>query len=158
MSFASMKNIGAFIKVLRAAAHTAVTAGGAGDNTLVVGVIIDRNLLATALSAVFALPFTTTLAAAATLIFKSAIIEHGDASDLSDATTFATLEDATGTVIATGPGGGGTVTGCKEYDVDLQGAKQYVRISYKPDLSAANTDTAAIGAVAVFGGANTLPL
>jgi hypothetical protein len=106
------------------------------------------------LSAVFAIPYTTTLGAAATLIFKSAVIQHGDASDLSDAVTFATLEDATGTVIATGAG---TFTGCKEYDVDLQGAKQYVRINFTPDLSAANTDTAAVAGVAVFGGSELLP-
>lgn len=157
MSFASMKNIGAYIKVMRASANTSATAGGAGDNTAITGVIIDRVALNLPLSAVFAIPFTTTLAAAATLTFKSAVIQHGDDPALADAATFATLEDATGTVIATGPGGGGTVTGCKEYDVDLQGAKQYVRINFTPDLSAANTDTAAVAGVAAFGGADLLP-
>jgi hypothetical protein len=38
MSFASMKNIGAFIKAMRASANTAATAGGAGDNTAITGV------------------------------------------------------------------------------------------------------------------------
>jgi hypothetical protein len=156
MSFATLKNIGAMIKAVRAAANTAVTAGGAGDNTVVTGVTIDRSALNLPLSAVFAIPWTTTLAAAATLTLKNVVIEHGAASNMSDAATFATLEDGTGTVIQAG-GAGGTFSDCKEYDVDLQGAKQYVRIKFTPDLSAANTDTAALAAVAVFGGSQILP-
>jgi hypothetical protein len=156
MSFATMKNIGAFIKAVRAAANTAVTAGGAGDNAAVTGVTIDRLALNLPMSAVFAIAWTATLAAAATLTFKNVVIEHGAASNMSDAATFATLEDGTGTVIQAG-GAGGTFADCKEYDVDLQGAKQYVRIKFTPDLSAANTDTAALAAVAVFGGSQVLP-
>jgi hypothetical protein len=101
MSLAFLKNIGAFIKVLRAFANTSATAAGTGDNTAITGAILDRQSYGNAQSAVVAIPYTTTLAAAETLTLKSVLLEHGDASNLSDVATFATLEDSTGSVIAT---------------------------------------------------------
>lgn len=158
MSFARAHNIGALIKAIRAAANTAVTAAGAGDNTVVTGVTIDRSLYNMPLSAVIAIPFTATLAAAATLTLKNVVLEHGDASNLSDVATLQTLEDGTGTVKATGAGGGSTETGCVEYDVDLGAAKRYIRIKFTPDLSAGATDTAGLSAVLVVGGGDTVPV
>jgi hypothetical protein len=153
MNGVEINNIGSLIEVARAAANTAVTAGGSGDATAVTGVIIDRAALNWPQSAVFAVPFTTTLAAAATLSLVMTV-QSGENSGLSDAATLATRANA---VIATGPGGGGTVTGCINLDVNLAGAGRYVRVNFTPDLSAANTDTAALSAVAVFGGARRLP-
>jgi hypothetical protein len=152
MNGVEINNIGSKIELVRAAANTAVTAGGTGDATAVTGVIIDRAALAWPASAVFGLSFTTTLAAAATL---SAVItvQSGEASDLSDASTFATRANA---VIATGPGGGGTVTGCVNFDVNLAGAGRYIRMNFTPDLSASGTDTAAIAAVVAVGGMRRL--
>ena len=157
MSIAFRKNIGAFIKLVRAFINTAMLAGGAGDNTLVTGLIIDRESWHMPLSAVLGISYTTTLAEAATLTFKSLLVEHGDAANLSDAATFLTLEDATGSVIETGPTGGATVTGCKEYDIDLAGAKRYIRIKVTPDLSAADTDVAGLAGVLALEGGDTLP-
>jgi hypothetical protein len=157
MSFSKSHNIGAVIAVKRAAANTAVTAGGAGDNTLVTGVTIDLSLLNYPKSAVFALLFTATLAAGKSLFNKSCTIEHGAQSNLSDAAVLFTLEDSTGTAIATSAGGG-TVTGEKEYDIDLAGAKQYIRIKFTPDMDASGTDTSAIAAAAVFGGSDAVPV
>lgn len=147
-----IRAIGDFISVARAAANTSITAGGGGDNTAVTGVIIDRAAFGYPQSMVFAVPFTTTLAAAATLSLGYTV-QSGEAANLSDA---ATLVSANAAVIASSVGGG-TVTGTFEVNVPLMGAGRYVRVNWTPDLSAANTDTAALSAVVVFGGADRLP-
>lgn len=148
-----IRSIGDLIAVRRAAANTAATAGGSGDNTEVVGVTLDRAVLGFPQSAVVAIPFTATLAAGATLSIAWDI-DEGNASNLSDA---AVLASAASAVVATGPAGGGTVTGTFEANVALSGAGRYVRLNFTPNLSAANTDTAALSAVMVFGGADRLP-
>lgn len=148
-----IRSIGDLIAVRRAAANTAATAGGSGDNTEVAGVILDRAALGFPQAAVVAIPFTATLAAGATLAIAWDI-DEGNNSGLSDAEV---LTSATAAVVATGPSGGGTVTGTFEANVSLAGAGRYVRLNFTPNLSAANTDTAALSAVIVFGGADRLP-
>lgn len=148
-----IRNIGSLIAVVRAAANAAATAGSTGDATAVTGVIIDRAAYGFPQSGVLAIPFTATLAAAATLSIGYTV-QEGNAANLSDA---ATLKTATAVVVATGPSGGGTVTGTFEVDLNLAGAGRYIRANFTPDLSAANTDTAALSAVVVLGGADRLP-
>jgi len=148
-----LRDIGSLVSVRRAAANTAVTAGGAGDNALVTGVIIDRAALGWPESAVLAIPFTATLGASETLTIGY-IVQEGNNSGLSDQQTLRTASPA---VVTSGPGGGGTVTGTFEIDLNLRSAGRYVRANWTPDLSRANTDTAALAAVMVFGGANRLP-
>jgi hypothetical protein len=149
-----IRSIGDKIAVRRAAANTAVTAGGGGDDTAVTGVIIDRAALGYPQSAVLAIPFTATLGATETLEIGYTV-QEGEADNLSDA---ATLKTAAKAVVATGPSGGGTVTGTFEVNVPLAGAGRYVRANFTPDLSRANTDTAALSAVLVFGGSDRLPV
>lgn len=146
----AQRNIGDEITVRRAAANTAVTAGGAGDNTLVTGIIIDRFALGNPESVVVGIPFQAVLSAAATLQIGYTL-QSGEAANLSDATTVITAALVT---VATGAA---TVTGIFERDVSLRGAGRYVRLNFTPDLSAASTDTAQLSAVLVFGGANRLP-
>lgn len=148
-----IRDIGALIKVDRAAANTSITAGGGGDDAPVTGVILDRAAMGWPESAVLAIPFTATLAAGATLSIGYTV-QEGQAPALGDAETLATAAAA---VVATGPSGGGTVTGTFEVSLNLRGAGRYVRANFTPDLSAANTDTAALSAVLVTGGANRLP-
>lgn len=148
-----IRSIGDLISVRRAAANTAVTAGGGGDNTEVVGVILDRAALGFPQSCVVAIPFTATLAANQTLAIAWDM-DEGDASNLSDAEV---LISAAAQVVATGPAGGGTVTGTFEANVKLGGAGRYVRLNFTPNLSASGTDTAALSAVIAFGGADRLP-
>jgi len=150
MSLMGSRDIHSEITVRRAAANTAVTAGGAGDNTAVTGVIIDRAAIGWAESVVIAILFTTTLASAQTLSVNWTL-QHGEDSGLSDAATLAT---SGATVVATGAG---TVAGQVEAGVSLRGARRYVRLNFTPDLSAGSTDTAALSAALVFGGANRLP-
>lgn len=148
-----IRNIGALISVMNAAANTAATAGGTGDATEVVGLIIDRTLIGLPQSAVFAIPFAAVLAEGETLSLAYTI-ESSGADDMSGAVDLLT---GAATVVATGPTGGGTVRGCYEVAVPLMGAGQYVRGNFTPDLSSANTDTAALSAVFVFGGMDRLP-
>lgn len=148
-----IRSIGDLVAVRRAAANTAATAGGSGDNTAVTGVIIDRAAIGFPQSCVLAIPFTATLAATETLSVGYTV-QEGNADNLSDA---ATLQTAALAVVATGPSGGGTVTGTFDVNVQLAGAGRYVRVNFTPDLSRANTDTAALSAVAVFGGMDRLP-
>lgn len=148
-----IRNIGALIAVARAAANTAVTAGGGGDNSAVTGAIIDRASYGMPQSAVLAIPYTATLGAGETLSIAYTI-QEGQTANLSDA---ATLKTAASAVVVTGPSGGGTVTGVFEVDVDLGPAGQYVRANFTPDLSRANTDTAALSAVLVLGGMDRVP-
>jgi hypothetical protein len=148
-----IRSIGDLVAVRRAGANAAATAGSTGDNTEVVGVIIDRAALGFPQSCVFAVPFTTALGVGQTLSIAY-LVQEGNAANLGDAET---LQSAALAVVATGPEGGGTVTGTFEVNVPLAGAGRYVRFNYTPDLNRANTDTAALSAVAVFGGMDRLP-
>jgi hypothetical protein len=145
-----LRDIGSLIALRRAAANTAVTAAGAGDNTLVTGVTLDRAAMGWPESAVVCIPYTATLSAAATLSIGYTV-QEGQAANLSDAATLVTLPL---TVVATGAG---TIAGEVEVNVSLRGAGRYVRVNFTPDLSAGATDTAALSAVIAFGGANRVP-
>lgn len=147
------KDIGAVLSTARGGNNAALTAGGAGDNTAVTGHIVDRFDHNTPQSAVLAIAYSATLGAGETLTVDYTV-QHDSADDLGGATTFATATDA---VIATGPTGGGTVTGVFEVNLNLQGAQRYIRVNVTPDLSRANTDTAQVSTLWVFGGAERLP-
>ena len=58
----------------------------------------------------------------------------------------------------TGDTGGSTEAGVGVVGADLRSARRYVRVVATPDLSAADTDTASIDAVAVLYGADELPV
>lgn len=148
-----IRNIGAMIAGLVAAGPVALTAGGSGDNAAVTGVIIDRATHGWPQSAVAVLPFLATLAEDETLAV-TATLQHGSEADLSDAETLLTV--ATGAQ-ATGDTGGSIEQNQVEVDLSLAAAKRYIRLNLTPDLSAADTDIAAIAAVLVLGGANRLP-
>lgn len=147
-----LKNIAALISGMIGAAPTALVAGGAGDNTLVTGEIIDRFSIGGPQSAVLMIPYSATLAAGETLSVTYTV-QEGEEDDLSDA---ATLKTAT-VVLATGPVGGGTVAGCAEISFKPRAGGRYNRVNITPDLSAANTDTAGVAAVIVYAGAERLP-
>lgn len=136
----------------RYAAISAATAGGTGDATEVDGAYIDRQGFSS-LKVVIAYKATLaegkTLAVAANL--QDATSSGGaGVGDYGDAMSSA--------VVATGPTGGGTVTGVVELDFDISGAEQYVRVQYTPDLNATGTDTATLAAAYVLGGAQVQPV
>jgi len=155
MNVAVLKDIANLVTSKIGAAFTSLTAGGAGDNTAVTGVSIDRGAIGMPLSAVLDIAWEATLGAAATLTLKDVKIEQSADGSNWDATAYKSFTDPG--VVATGPGGGGTVRGVTKLAVDLQSAKQFVRVKHTPDLSAANTDTAKTVPVWNFAGQDRLP-
>lgn len=149
---ASMQDAGALIAARYGLTGVAVTAGGAGDDTEVNGIWIDR-LGFSSLKVV--LPYTATLGATETLSVAANI---QDASD-DQGTGAADFGDAlASTVQATGATGGSTETGVVEMDVDLSAANRFVRVQFTPDLSRANTDTAELAAVYLLAGSTENPV
>ena len=123
-----------------------VTAGGSGDNTEVDCAYVNR-LGFGSVKAVIG--FTATLAENETLKI-AANLQHDD-DGAGAGTDFGTALALT--TVATGPTGGGTVTGVVELDFNLQGAKKFVRLQFTPDLSRANTDVAELSAKYILAGA-----
>jgi len=153
MSCARSHNIGAFIGAQKAADNTALTAAGSGDNTEVVGQIIDTTLYKHPLSVAVLISWKAVLAASKTLTLKNVAFEHSDDSGMSGGTDLSAPADV---VVATDSGSGSTLHGCQMYKVDLAGCKRYVRLTHTPDLNATATDTATTAAVFVFGGQDSL--
>ena len=155
MSIALQKDARSLLRPRAACVNTAITAGGAGDNTAITGATIDRLTSAgIPLNAQIILYWTATLAQAATLILKTVKVQ-----DSADGTTWADYASYTDPgVVATGPTGGGTLTDVLEVaGVDLGSARRYVRLLFTPDLSAASIDTARIGAIFNLAGFDRLP-
>lgn len=149
---ASMNNVGALLAARYAAAGVDVTAGGSGDNTEVNGAWIDRRGFN---SLKVVIPYTTTLTEAATLSI-AANLQDASASDGTGAADYGTA--LASTVQATGGAGGSTNTGVVELDFDVSGCDRYVRIQFTPNLSAANTDVAEMGAAYILAGSTENPV
>ena len=151
------KNIGALIDVKSVLAPAYPwTAGGPSDSVTFTSSSIDREGLSTG-----SLPrtadvdvfYSATLGAGATL---SLYLEVDSAPDNATWTPYA-IEAST--VIATGPAGGGTVSGVYRMTVpssdnfentpsiDLNGAQRFLRVLGVPHLSRTGTDTAVIQAI-----------
>jgi hypothetical protein len=146
-------NIGALVDVVYASAAAAATAGGTGDATTTTGATIDRAGLSNGslpASALFSTIYDATLASGATMTIALAV------QDSADGSTWADYQTAAAVTVGTGPSGGGAVKGALNTQVDLGSARRYVRLNTKPDLSAANTDTAVTRSVAVLAGFDRL--
>ncbi|MFG1205578.1 hypothetical protein [Xanthobacter flavus] len=131
----------------------AATAGGSGDATESAGAVIDLLALASRPESVaFVLAAKAVLAATKKLAL-TAKIEHSDASGSG----FTDLVAAKVVLTLTGATGGSTERGAAKIGTSLEYAKRYIRVSINPDLDAANTDTATVDAVAIFGGSARLP-
>lgn len=149
------RDVAALGSLLRLSAASSAVAGGAGDNATVTGVTIDRlgfgnGSLAGVLNAGVA--YDAVLAAAATLSISYVV------QDSDDGVTFASYRTGAASVVATGPAGGGAVNGVFDIgSINLSSARRYIRLNYTPDLSAANTDTAALRAIGFAAGFDRLP-
>lgn len=151
---ALLKNAGAWVTGAFAFPSTAVTAGGTGDNTEINGVALDQNAYGTRYRSIkLCVPVLATLASGETLQVAANFQDSANNSDWSD---YATALAAT--TILTGPSGGGAVRGVAELEVDLTGARRYVRVQATPNASRAGTDTAVFGAgVLLLCGPQELP-
>lgn len=159
----STRDIGNIIGGAVALDPAVITAGAGNDNVAVTGPYTDLTALAQRPRAVALLvAWKAVLAAAATL---SLTMKFRDATD----TTGTAVADYVGpahtqqtaklavTVVATGPGGGGTVRGVTKIACELQPARACLAATVTADLSAANTDTVAIAGTFVFAGYDELP-
>lgn len=134
--------------ISRAAAGGRLVAGGTGDNTEIVGATINlATLAARPASVVFEVFGRAVLAASATLVITAEIEQSVDGTNWSSTDLVASATVLT----LTGGGGGSTELGVGRIGADLiQDGVNYIRIKMTPNLSAANTDTAEVSAVAVF--------
>jgi hypothetical protein len=147
------RDIGSLIALKRATPVTRLTAGGAGDNTQITGVILDRAALGWPESMVLHYAATAVLGAGATLSLTREVLTS-NAANMAGAQT---LSAQTAAVVATGGAGGSTEHVDIEQNISLAGAGRYIQVNPTPDLSAANTDVAQIAVTIAFGGQNRLP-
>lgn len=149
---ALVKDIGAYLKAKFAGVARA-TAGGTGDNTEVDGASIDLTAIGYPKSAKLLIAWSATLAEGATLNIAYNMQQY-NGSTWGDVGTVVTTN-----VVGTGGSGGSTETGVVEVDIDLTTfSYNTIRAQFTPNLSAANTDVATLGAVLVFGGQAELPV
>lgn len=146
---------GAYCRTAFEAINKTATAGSTGDATEVdcawVSRLGDKGL---AMSAKLVIAYTTALGQGNTLSFAmnfqdADTVGGSGAADYGDAVS--------ATVAATGDSGGSTETGTFEIDVDLGGAREFIRAQVTPDLNRANTDTLEWSAVLVFFGDGRQP-
>jgi len=131
------KNLRKYFNSVFALTSTAVTAGGSGDATEITGATITLATQSRRVASVeFEIPVRAVLAATATITIVGKIETSPD--------------NSTWTALA-GGAGGSTETGVARIGCDLlQNNYQYVRVKVTPDMSAANTDTAVVGAGVVI--------
>lgn len=128
----------------------AQTAGAAATIT---GVTVDRGGFASGSlprSAEIAALFDATLASGKTLSF------YFDVQDSPDGTNFSDFATSTTTVALTGVSGGAAQQGQLSFNVDLNGARRYVRLLAVPVFSATGTDTATVVNTGFFAGFDRL--
>lgn len=163
---ASFSKIGDFISVKRSASASAVAAG-AGDNTETDGASFDRYVNGSNgsagifNSATFFLLAQATLATTKACTYK-ATLQESDASGSGFADIAAALQPsgAADSVVLTltDPGGGSTMTGSYQLDVNLESLKRYVRAQVHQDLNAGATDVSFYAAGFVCGGNTEGPI
>jgi len=152
--FSSVHNGGAYVRSARASGNNTATAAGTGDATEVNAAFQSR-LSATkgiAQSAKLIVSFSAVLAQGATLKFAANFQDALDAAGTGAADYPASGESVLSTTVATGGTGGTTETGTFEVDVDLGGAREFIRAQITPDLSAGGTDTLSWNAIYLFFG------
>jgi hypothetical protein len=154
-SFAAMHDIGTWLSAETALIPTVITAGAGNDGVEVNGPVFDRLSTGRGLgkSCKLVIFGVATLAAAATLTITANL---QDDTALAFNAAPADLETVYPvTIVRTGAVTNGTFRA--ELDIDIQGAKRYIRAQITANLSAASVDTCAIAAVFVLGGQQNYP-
>jgi hypothetical protein len=148
------KDAGAHLKVVGGGGARGVAAG-TGDNTEVVGVIVDSTLEPGLVSGLIIVAGSATLTTAKSISILDLKIEHGDDSGLSDKAdyTFGHTKNSVSDIKVSASGS--TEPFAIKQKVDLTGLKRYWRVSCKPDLDAGSTDVFELGfCVAAIGEAS----
>jgi hypothetical protein len=150
MDITGIRNIGAYLTPRRLCANLAATAAGSGDNTAVVGAVIDRMDLKMPSSMVaittWSAALTDTKKLSITTLIEHADLVGGPFTTLSTTTTVAKL--ATASV---------TYTGVVKIEQDLGSAKRFLRTTITPDLDASGADTMTGASTYVFGPGQEVP-
>ena len=155
MSFALQHDIGEFIQGGFARIPAVITAGAGDDGVEVNGSWFTRVLTALYHSMDVMIVWSTTLVTAETLTLV-ANIQDADTVGGSGAADYGTA--LASVVVATATASPNeTIVGVTGFHVDLGAAKQFIRLQSTATLSASGTDTVAIAAIFVFGGADVLP-
>lgn len=147
-------DVGAYGSLRVLAGIATLVAGGAGNNAAVTGVTFDRAGFgngSVANAAEIGLIYTAEVSKGNTLS-ASYVINTSD-----DSVTWAPFVPNTTAVLATGTTAAGAVSGQLNFPVDFTGAGRFIQLVYTPTLSAAETDTASVGAVGFFAGFDRLP-
>ncbi len=163
-------NIGSLIDERVLSSSLSFTAGGASDGAQFVGLPIDR---ASFSPDNWAMVADIIVAYSATLGSGNVLSVSANAGTGPSATgPFGTFASWASAVVATGPSGGGRVTGVYRLNsstqmnadappgtpgVSLKPAARYIKVNYTPTLSATGTDTAITWAIGVFAGWPALP-
>ncbi|WP_192246076.1 hypothetical protein [Mesorhizobium silamurunense] len=148
-------NGGAYCRTAFQAINKTATAGSTGDATEVDCAWVDRKGdKGIAMSAKLIITYTTALGQGNTLSFA---LNFQDADTIGGSGAADYADAVSATVAATGDSGGSTETGTVEVDVDLGGAREFIRAQITPDLNRANTDTLEWSAALVFFGDGRQP-
>jgi hypothetical protein len=128
----------------------ALTAGGAGDNTLIDGEIIDRLGFD---EAIIAMAITATLALSyANAMTISVVVNTSDSSTFATSSSYATCVTVSiGTAVSLAD-----FVDTISWQIPLQGADRYIKVNTLAD-AAGGTITAVIGSVCVLSNATEAP-
>lgn len=148
MNIAEARNIGAYIKSVLAFNHDAIIAGAGDDGVLQNGRAVNR---LNYLSCVLTVVVSAVLASSETVSITAQLQDSADGS-----TGWANYGDplAITEVAADGADENGEV----ELDVNLSGAKQYIRANITITMSAGATDTSETMAMFTFAGEHERPI
>ncbi len=162
-NFASQKDVGASLACKFIVGPRVIDAGTTTEDAVEISsTAIDRVALTNHPyhSAKVIFPYSFTGAAGATATLKSNF-QHSDNSSAGwvDFNDIDGSTANTASIGSTASTAAQTVNGVLSYDMDLSGAKQYVRVQVTPTLSGTSTgtDDLDIAGVLVFGGGATQP-
>lgn len=151
MNTASQLGVGNYITSRRALNINTVTAGGGADNVAQNGIAINRLGF---LSMLVNVLITAALASAQSVAVACKVQDSADGS-----TDWQDLAGASGSsAVSVTVSDGADENGLLEMNVNLAGARKFVRIVVTPNCSAANTDTATIGGIVNLGGSDVTPV
>jgi hypothetical protein len=152
--FSGARSLAAELFPAYALAEETVTAGSGGDGAAINGVEIDTESFPTRFNNVTAVvPVEAELGEGetATVVAK---IQTREASDGD----WADIAGAEAQIVLTGGDGGTTERGVLKVGADMAFAARRLRVVVTPTLSASATDTAAVSAMALFAGAEAVPV
>jgi len=156
----SSNNIGAYITSKLALDNTSVGAGVGGSGTPISGNVFDRlahrNLL---LSGKLQLGYKFTGASGHTATVAWAIRDSSESAGTYTNVITSTpgAHPASGSSTITAADDGSAVRGVIEVDIDLMGAKEFLKPIITPTLSASGVDSLTLSGIWALGGGEELP-